>query len=141
MPSWPFAHTLTTPADPAALWARLIDVARWPDWDHEVVSASLDGPLAVGATGRLRPRGRPAASFEITVLDEQRRFTDVSRLPLGRMEFDHRIEPLATGGTSLSHQVTISGPLTPLFARVIGRRLAAGLPSAMAELAALASVR
>ena len=33
------------------------------------------------------------------------------------------------------HRVTITGPLSPLFARVVGRDVAAGLPAAMRALA------
>jgi len=34
--------------------------------------------------------------------------------------------------------MTLSGPLAPLFARVIGRNVASGMPVAMQELARLA---
>lgn len=37
------------------------------------------------------------------------------------------------GGTRIHHSVSIRGPLAFLFSRVIGRKIAAGLPSAVEE--------
>lgn len=64
-------------------------------------------------------------------------FTDVSRLPLGRLTFTHTITPTATG-SRFTHRVMITGFLAPLYSRVIGRGIAAGLPTAMQTLARLA---
>ncbi len=41
-------------------------------------------------------------------------------------------------GSRFTHRVTISGPLSPLFARVIGGTIAVGLPTAMQQLSRLA---
>jgi hypothetical protein len=35
---------------PDAVWATLVDVAKWPDWNPEILSARLDGPLAKDTT-------------------------------------------------------------------------------------------
>ena len=98
--------------------------------------------MAVGTRGRLKPKGGPTTTFEFTHVDPGRGFTDVTRLPLARLplarlEFAHRIDP-DENGTRFTHRVTITGPLSPLFARVVGRDVAAGLPGAMRALARLA---
>ena len=134
---WRFEHTETTSAAPERGWQQYADPTAWPAWDHETESVSIEGPLAVGVRGRIKPRGGPATSFVVTEVDPGRRFADVARLPLARLEFDHRIEPDGTGAR-FTHSVTITGPLSPLFARVVGRGVAAGLPGAMRELARLA---
>jgi len=98
---------------------------------------TVDGPLAVDTRGILKPVRGPATPFTFTEVTPDVGFTDVSRLPLARLTFTHRIEPTPTGST-FTHSVTITGPLSPLFARVVGRNVATGLPRAMRQLARLA---
>jgi Polyketide cyclase / dehydrase and lipid transport len=135
---WRFEHTETTSATPAQLWSRYADPTSWPQWDHETESVTIEGPLAVGARGRLKPKGGPWTSFVVTEAEPGVGFADVTSLPLARLEFRHRIEAVP-GGSRFTHAVTISGPLSPLFARVIGRTIAAEMPTAMAALARLAT--
>jgi ligand-binding SRPBCC domain-containing protein len=134
---WRYEHTETTSAPPERVWAHYADPTAWPVWDHETEHVSVEGPMDVGVRGRLKPRGGPATSFVFTHVEPGRGFTDVARLPLARLEFDHRIDPDGDG-SRFTHRVTITGPLAPLFARVVGRGVAAGLPRAMRELARLA---
>lgn len=134
---WAFEHTETTSATPAQLWARYAEPATWPEWDHETASVTVEGPMAVGTRGKLKPVKGPAASFIFTEVAPEVGFTDVSRLPLARLTLAHHIEPTDTG-SRFTHCVTITGPLAPLFARVIGTTIAAGLPTAMRALGRLA---
>jgi uncharacterized protein YndB with AHSA1/START domain len=139
---WQFEHSETTTATPEQVWARYADPASWPAWDHETESVTVEGPMAVGTRGRLKPKGGPTTTFEFVEVEPGRGFTDVTRLPLtrlplARLEFSHRIEPDGEA-TRFTHRVTITGPLSPLFARVVGRNVAAGLPGAMCTLARLA---
>jgi uncharacterized protein YndB with AHSA1/START domain len=53
--------TVTVTAEPDAVWARLADIAAWPDWNPTCVSAEAPDDLASGSTVRLQlrlPRGR-----------------------------------------------------------------------------------
>ena len=134
---WQFEHSETTRATPEQLWERYADPASWPAWDDGTESVTVSGPMAVGTRGRLKPKGGPATTFEFTQVEPRRGFTDVTRLPLAWLEFAHRIEPDGDA-TRFTHRVTITGPLSPLFARVVGRNVAAGLPGAMRTLARLA---
>jgi len=134
---WTFEHAETTSAAPEQLWARYQDATTWPEWDHEIASVTVQGPMAVGTRGTLKPVKGPATPFIFSEVSPHVGFTDVSRLPLARMTFSHQIEPTPTGSRFV-HRVTISGPLSPLFARVIGRNVAAGLPVSMQALARLA---
>lgn len=93
----------------------------------------------VGARGIMKPRGGPATRFTVTEVTPEVSFTTVSRLPLARMAFEHVVERTAEGCRFI-HRVAISGPLSPLFARLIGRGVAAELPVAMRALARLGEV-
>jgi len=135
---WEFRHTETTAATPEQLWKRYADPPTWPEWDHKTESVTLDGPFAVGTTGKLKPVGGPKTKFRLLEVTDRRSFTDVSFLPLAKMHFSHKIDP-AAGGASITHTVKISGPLSPLFARVIGKKIAAELPRAMRRLGTLAT--
>jgi len=85
----------------------------------------------------LKPVKGPAAPFTFTEVTSEVSFTNVSRLPLASLTFSHLIEPLPTG-SRFTHHIAISGLLSLLFARVIGRHIQAGLPTAMKRLARLA---
>jgi hypothetical protein len=135
---WSFEHTERTTAAAPRLWERYSDPASWPDWDHETESVTLDGPFAAGTRGRLKPKAGPATKFEIVEVTDGRSFTDVSFLPLARMRFSHTIDP-QPDGAAITHKVTITGPLSPLFGRLIGKKVAAELPGAMRRLGELAA--
>ena len=135
--TWSFEHTEATKASPERLWKRYADRASWSEWDHGIESITLDGPFAVGTTGTAKPKRGPATKFEVLEVTEGRSFTEVSFLPLARMRFSHKIDPTPTGA-DITHRVTISGPLAPLFSRVIGKKVAAELPAAMRRLGSVA---
>ena len=133
---WTFEHTETTTSAPAQLWARYAEPATWPEWDHETAAVTVQGPFEAGTRGTLKPVKGPTARFTLTEVTPCVGFTDVSRLPLARLTFTHRIDPPPTGSL-FTHRVTLHGPLAPLFARVIGKNIAASLPAAMRALARL----
>ena len=135
---WTCEHVVTSDATPAQVWRRYAEPQTWPEWDAATERVTLQGPFAVGSRGRLKPVGALTTRFTLTEVVPEVGFTDVTRLPLARLVFGHRIEATATG-SRLTHTVTISGPLSPLFARVIGTGLARDLPRAMHALARLAA--
>jgi hypothetical protein len=63
-----FDHTVETTASPEKIWAAWTDVERWPQWDTELDSASLEGSFALGAKGRVKPKRGPEARFSISEL-------------------------------------------------------------------------
>ena len=137
---WTFEHTEYTAASPESIWAQWSDVTSWPVWDRGVEHVSMEGPFIAGTRGTLKPTGGPRARFELTDVRPAEGFVDVTSLPLARMRFEHSAvrEP---GRTRVTHRVTISGPATPLFSRVIGRGIAKGLPETVKTLACVAAGR
>jgi ligand-binding SRPBCC domain-containing protein len=134
---WSFEHDETTTAGREAVWNLWSDVSGWPEWDEGIEEVSLDGDFAVGATGKLKPTGGPRFPFEITAIDEGRVFTDVTKLPLAKLTFHHELRE--TPEAVVIHQrITIDGPLTPLWRRVIGKGLEKDVPDTMRSLAAAA---
>lgn len=134
---WSTTATATTTATRDKVYARYADVATWNEWDHGTKSVELQGPFEAGAKGVLVPVGGPKASFVVDSAEPGRGFRDVTKLPGARLIFDHQLTD-GPDGTVITHTVMISGPMTFLFSRVIGRGIAKGLPDAVANLARLA---
>lgn len=131
--------TLPTTASTEALFAVWADMAAWPDWNSDTAWVRLDGPCRQGATGKLKPKGGPAVPFTVTCWEPGRRFTDVSRLVGARLEFDHVVEPAATGaGHTVTVQVSLTGPLGALWRRILGADLVRSAPLDLAALVARA---
>lgn len=142
---WRFEHTVETGAPREAVWRLWEDVPGWKERDEGLDWARLDGPFATGTRGVLKPRGvvgaihvRLAPPFELEEVVPHESFTLAQRIPLGRMRTHHQLEETDAGLRRVTQRVEISGPLAPLFARLIGRSLAGGLPRSMRRLANIA---
>jgi hypothetical protein len=139
MMHWTFQFSVVAKAaQPEHVWPFYADTSRWLEWDHELSDVKLEGPFAAGTKGALKPKDGPRTRFVLSAVEPLKGFSDTSFLPLASMDFEHKLEPVAEG-TRLTHIVTIRGPLTFVWRRVIGRKIAAQLPTAMQTLAQLAT--
>lgn len=121
-------------AGPAAVWARYVDVPNWPTWDDGLVESSLEGPFEQGGKGKMKAQKGPAARFTLTAVEPERAFIEETRFPGVRMILEHEIVPTA-GGCRVTHRALLAGPLTFAWKRVLGPRIRAALPGAVAGLA------
>jgi hypothetical protein len=103
---------------PEALYARWTDVETHPQWSPDLVWSHLEEPLALGARGRLKPKGGPTSRFAVTELVEGRTFADTTYLPGARLTFRHDARPNGTG-SDVHVTVTLEGPLRWLWARIL----------------------
>ena len=107
-----FDHTLRTEAAPGDVWAVWSDVARWPEWDVELESASIEGGrLALGANGTLRPRRGPTSSFVVSEFEPEEGYAFATRLPLCQLVVRRRLRE-DDGGTTFTHEVSFVGPFS-----------------------------
>lgn len=126
-----FSHTRVVYAPPERVWAVWNDVAGWPRWDTELVSASLAGNFAEGSKRTLKPRGAPTSSFTLTEVTPGRSYTFTTTLPLGEL---HVRRTLGSGPeVTFTHEVRSTGLSAP-FGALLGRRYRRALPVAMAGL-------
>lgn len=135
---WRVEHSERTTAEPDAVWRLWSDVDSWPTWDSNLQNARLDGPFAAGATGTLKPTGARTAAFTIGDALPGRAFVIDMRPPLACLRFEHELTPDIDANMGITHRVTLTGPLAPLCARIIGRGIANHLPEAVRTLARLA---
>ena len=52
------------------VWALLTDIERWMDWQPDITSAKLEGPLAVGSVFRWKAKGLSIVSTIHTVIPQ-----------------------------------------------------------------------
>ena len=136
---WSFSHTVTAAGvSRQQVWAVWSDLPNWPTWDTAAEWVKPDQPgdvMVVGRTYLLKPRRGPKGRGTMTHVDPGRGYADVTPLFLCQLGFDHHVEELPDGrGVSITHRVTLSGPMTFLFRKVLGERIAAGTPAVMDNL-------
>jgi hypothetical protein len=125
-----FECEATFEAEPAAVWKVWTDVGRWPEWDVSKEIARLDGPFEPGVSGWAKQRGNLGGTFTITAVDDERRWVSECPLPLGKVVFDHVLEPVAGGRVRVIKRVEVQGgfgPLVRLFAPKMRRDITESL--------------
>ena len=125
---WSTSKTFVAPGLTAAsVWTRAYaDVGAWPRWNGALAAAELDGPFEVGATARVRFRTGLRLRFVLVEVEPERVFTDESRLPGARMGHRHALEP-TPDGVRLTNTIYIDGPLSRLWALILGPPAKRGL--------------
>lgn len=117
-----YEKCVTADVDPAAIWAVWSDIDSWGEWIPHMQQAHLDGALQEGVTGQLVTGGRTVV-FTVVELHTGTLFTNESRLPLARLRAHHEVRTNADDSSSCEviNRVTITGPLSWLFGRIVGK--------------------
>lgn len=126
----------TAPA--TAFFARWTDHDTWAEWSPDTSWVRLQGPVAQGARGVLKPVGGPRTTFVIDALVTDREYTDVSRFPGAVLRFQHLVAPRSDGGSDLRVSVTLTGLLAGVWAKVLRPSFAESVPADLERLVALA---
>jgi hypothetical protein len=137
--SWVFEESVQTVATAEQVWKIWTDHENWQMWDEGVDWVKADGPFNSGTTGLLKPKGGPAIQFQILHAEPLKGFHDRSFLPLTRLDFIHSFEEASHGKQArIIHRIEMHGILAPLFSRIIGKNIKAGLLPALRKLVLLA---
>jgi uncharacterized protein YndB with AHSA1/START domain len=134
-----FRMTLSSSASKEAIYRLWADPTSWPKWDPQILSVRMNGPIKVGATGKLKGAGGPENTIEITAMEPGVRFAYVVKAPLARVRFERRFEPGDT--TRFTHAVTFEGAGGGALSGILGKRFREGLPPAMENLKAAAEAK
>ena len=139
-----FECEATFEAEPAEVWKVWTDVERWPEWDVSKDIARLDGPFQPGVSGWAKQRGNLGGPFTITTVDDGRRWVTECPIPLGKVVFDHLLEPAANGQVRVVKTVEVYGgfgSLLLLFAPKMRRDITQSLAALGRQLSALGTRR
>ena len=128
-----FECEATFEAEPAEVWKVWTDVERWPEWDVSKEIAQLDGPFQPGVSGWAKQRGNLGGSFTITAVDDGRRWVTECPIPLGKVVFDHLLEPVAEGHVRVVKRVEVYGGFGSLL-RLIAPKMRRDITQSLAAL-------
>src|SRR5947209_5887966 len=121
-------RSLEVSAAPEAAWRLWSDTATWPEWNPDVISVDLDGPLAVGASGTMTTTTR-THPIRIVGMEPGRSFQLEARvIPLTRFVFQCEVAPLGGDACRISQRITVNGPASFLLSRPMSRQIAATFP-------------
>ncbi len=134
-----FSHDVETVASAEAIWDLWTDVSTWKDWDKGLKDAELEGPMTLGARGKIIPLSGPAARFQVTEFDEGEAYAFETRLPFARLKV--RRSFVSRQPVLFRHEVSFHGPLAGFWANRFGPGFRAVLPPTMATLGRLAEAR
>jgi len=113
-------------APPSVVWAVQTDLRRWPDWNPDVATMDLGGPIVPGTTFRWKAGGTPIRST-IRDVEPERRIEWTGRAPLG-IRAIHVWEFTPDGdGTRVRTMESFEGLLARVCAGVFRKRLAGAL--------------
>lgn len=113
----------TIDAPPEVVWARMLELERWPAWTASISTLERQepGPLAVGSTVRIKQPGFPSMTWTVTALDPGRSFTWEAGAPGATIVASHALVPKG-GATDLALSIEHRGPLGWLVGALTGTR-------------------
>ena len=123
-------HSVSIDSTPEKIFAIYKDVDSWAQWDPDIEAVGMDGDFQAGTTGWLKPVGAPKTKTRLVSVNEPLSFTVESKLPFCTMRFEHVLTPIDTQ-TQATHRVEFSGPLAPLFSRLVGNKIQKGIDGTM----------
>ena len=125
-----FSHTLHTNVEPDKVWVVWNNVAQWKVWDEGLKDASAEGPLALGTKGTIVSLNGKKSKFEVVAFEAGKSYTFKTKLPMCGL-FVKRSLTTKAGTTCFTHEVWFKGPLSAVFASLLGKKFRAMLPPTM----------
>ena len=137
---WTTEVSRTTTATKEQIWKLWTDVPNWNIWDKDLETSEIFGDFKKGAKGVLKPVNGPKTKFTMTECEPLKSFTDRTFLPLCKMDFVH-IMTETPDGLEITHKVVMTGFMTFIFSKLVGKNIEKGLPEAVEKLIDIAEKR
>jgi len=131
-------HEFILDIDRDRLFQALADLKRWPEWDDDIKAVEHEGAPEAGTRFTLHLKDGAAVTLTVEAIEPPAIFVDQAKLPLARMLSRHELLPAEGGGTRLRHVITLSGPLSWLWDRLVARKIVEGLPRQTERMASCA---
>jgi len=123
-----------------AVWEAWEDVNSWPQWDKELEKTSLTTSFTKGSKFRLKPKGGPNVTIEITEVTPLKTFTDITKFPLAVMHDHHELIE-TSDGVVIKNRLYVTGPLGWLWKKIVAQGVADGIPAQVEALIAYVQKR
>ena len=107
---WSSEHTIEADVRAERIWEVWADVPRWPEWNADIESISIDGPFAAGSTVAMTPRGQETVELRIAEARDAELFVDDAEVAGTRVSTTHRVEPLGEGRVRVVYRLEAAGP-------------------------------
>jgi hypothetical protein len=108
------------------VWNIWTDINQWHTWQDDIEYARLDSEFKKGGAFLFKPKGGPRFNIELTKVEPNFAFVDLTRFPLAKMYDAHE---LIDHGDKLEIKTTISieGPLSFLWRKIVAENVANGM--------------
>jgi uncharacterized protein YndB with AHSA1/START domain len=123
-------------APPERVWELLTDIDRWPEWNPDIDSAALDGPLAAGTTFRWKA-GPGSIVSRIQHVEPPREIGWTGKTMGIAGVHVHRLEPTGGGTRVVTEESWVGFPVR-LMRRRMRRTLERSLETGLRHLEAAA---
>jgi hypothetical protein len=128
---WTRTHSLVTrEVSREQLWKLFTDVNNWHQWDNGIEFARMEGRFEKGNHFTLRPKGGPNVKIELTEVNENRGYTDVTRFPGAKMIDVHLFEDTPEG-VKITNRIMVKGILGFLWIKLVAGKIADSMPEDM----------
>jgi hypothetical protein len=138
---WKTEYSAETSAAPAAVWGALHALHSGVALGENSDRFELHGPFAVGTELSVTPQGQDTMRSVITELVDSEVYADRTSFGGLTLLFRHTLQPLASGGTRITHQLEIDGGDADQVGPELGPQVSGDFPVAMGELVAAAERR
>jgi hypothetical protein len=129
LPMWEQFYSITVnDLQPEMVWAVWSNVDNRPAWDEDTLWAKANGPFENGTTITFKPKGWPkTVSMKIIECTPNQSFTDHTTFFGCHLYGKHHMEVVADG-LKLTTTITLKGPLTWLWRKIVGEDIVKTLP-------------
>lgn len=115
------------------VWRVWADVDRWHTWQSDTEYAKLAGPFEAGTYFLLKPKGGPRVTIDLVDVRPNEGFKDQTRFPLAKMVGEHEFIR-HDDGLEIKTTVSVRGPLSFVWRKIVAEGVAAGLKDQTREL-------
>lgn len=134
MKKWRRIYSKTYPGvTKEAVWNAWRNIDQWPEWHGDLEYCKLEGEFKVGSHFYLKPQKMRRVKIELIAVEEGKKFRDCTRFPGARMIDTHEMEETAEG-LKLTNIITMEGPLSWLWIKLVGQYVAETIPEEMDSL-------
>jgi len=135
---WTTQHQGTTAAEPGAVWNALAALHSGTSLGPDSDLFELHGPFAAGTRLTVTPQGQDPMESVITELEPGQVYADQTVFGGLTLTFRHRLDAGAAGGTTVTHELEITGERADELGPELGPQISGDFPVAMGELLAAA---